>query len=93
MDYTQPDPDLAPSDPSWHKAYAEAFLRFSRELDDLQFHEAFKDAEDLGDYVETIGHLLSFRPHTRQDIERDAYEAVYGKEAADALRALDPDEG
>lgn len=89
MDYDTPQEELAPSDPKWHRKYAALFLRFSRELDALHADEAMSDAEDLGDYVETIATLLTFRPHTMLEIERDAYEDVYGKERADALRASD----
>jgi hypothetical protein len=93
MDYEQKQPDWAPSDPKWHREYANLFLRFSCELDALNeeamgFSEG-DAAEDLGDYVETISTLLTFRPHTNIEVERDAYEDVYGKEAADALRESD----
>lgn len=93
MDYDQKQDGLAPSDPLWHRTYAVLFLKFSRDLDRLN-EEAneFSDedaAEDLGDYVETISCLLTFRPHTVLEIERDAYEIVYGKEAADSLRDSD----
>lgn len=93
MNYEQKQPHMAPSDPKWHRAYARLFLSLSRALDSLN-EEAmtFSEedaAEDLGDYVETIATLISFRPHTDIEIERDAYEDVYGKEAADALRESD----
>lgn len=89
MDYEVEQPELAPRDPKWHLEYAITFLEFSKRLEGLQNQVAMQDAEDLGDYVETIGTLLTFRPHTMTEIERDAYEVVYGKEAADMLRDTD----
>lgn len=90
-DYTEiaEQENWAPRDPNWHMTYATLFTEFSKRLDELQEHPAFAGAEDLGDYVDTISRLLSFRPRTHMPIERDAYEVLHGKEAADALRAWD----
>jgi hypothetical protein len=38
-------------------------------VDDLQNDPDMEHAEDLGDWVETLATLLSFRPLTRNDIE------------------------
>lgn len=87
INYNELIPAMAPSDPKWHLRYAQAFLEFTQTLDELR--DTMGNAEDLGDYVGAIADLLTFRPHTLQDIERDAYEAVYGKDAADSLRRAD----
>lgn len=71
------DPHMAPSDLSWHEDYERAFARFDQDLHKLQEHPAFSDAEDLGDYVETMDTLLSFRPRTRDDIVRKVNREFY----------------
>jgi len=44
-------------------------MEIIRLLDDLQNDPNMEHAEDLGDWVETIATLMSFRPTTRDDIE------------------------
>jgi hypothetical protein len=74
---TEHDPTMAPSDLSWHEQYERVFMRFQNELDALQAHPAFKDAEDLGDYVESITTLHTFRPRSRDDIVRKIQGEIY----------------
>jgi hypothetical protein len=69
---------LSPSDPDWHLQYELVFMRFQYELDQLKELEAFEDAEDLGDYVECLTTLLSFRPRSRWDLVAEA--GVYHEE-------------
>jgi hypothetical protein len=72
------DPEMAPSDLGWHYRYSVWLYSTMDELAKLQEDPAFEDAEDLGDYVETIHTLLTFAPRTRDDIDRAARESVYG---------------
>lgn len=60
---------MAPPDRSWHKLYVRNSLEVQRLLDELQNHPGMEKAEDLGDWVETMATLMSFRPTTRDDIE------------------------
>lgn len=76
----QTDPEMAPSDLSWHAEYERWLQGTQKQLDSLQKHPSFSDAEDLGDYVETISTLLSFAPRTRDDIR------IAVKEELDGLR-------
>lgn len=63
------DAELAPSNVEWHRMYVRNSLQISRLLDELQNHPDMEHAEDLGDWVEAIGTLNTFRPRTRDDIE------------------------
>jgi hypothetical protein len=49
--------------------YVRNSLEISRLLDELQNDPGMEKAEDLGDWVETMSTLMSFRPTTRDDIE------------------------
>lgn len=69
---------MAPSDLNWHRLYAETMNRIWRELFELQNHPSTEDAEDLGDYVDALATLVTFRPTTRVDLEREARDKVYG---------------
>lgn len=62
----------------WCFLYALNMRRIGGLLDELQNHPTFKGTEDLGDYVETLGSLMSFRPHTRDNIEDRAHHEYYG---------------
>jgi hypothetical protein len=63
------DPKMAPPNLAWHRLYVRNSLEVSRLLDELQNHPDMEHAEDLGDWVETMSTLMSFRPTTRDDIE------------------------
>lgn len=66
------DPDMsgmAPPNREWHRMYVRHSMEIIRLCDELQNHPAMEGAEDLGDWIETIGTLMSFRPSTRDDIE------------------------
>jgi len=63
---------LAPPDPTWHLRYELVFMRFEYELAQLKVLESFEHAEDLGDYIECIETLMSFRPRSRWDIQAEA---------------------
>jgi hypothetical protein len=69
--------DMAPPDPEWHLMYAKRMQQISKILDSfydqagLQIHPG---AEDLGDWVETLSSLMSFRPHTDKYFEDAARE-------------------
>lgn len=89
VDYDTPCEGLAPPDLKWHLEFAMAFAMFGKSLEVLMAHPAFKEAEDLGDYVDTISHLLSFRPHTSKAIEQNAYKVVFPN--IDFDRLLDPE--
>jgi hypothetical protein len=80
INWDEPDEDMAPHDLKWHRQYSKTFAIFSSNLELLKAHPAFEGAEDLGDYVDTISHLLSFRPHTRTDIEKDVYTELFGED-------------
>jgi hypothetical protein len=69
--------NLAPPNQEWHMLYATIFWGLTKDLAKLQDHPSFAQAEDLGDWVETISTLTSFRPRTRNDYESEAYEMVY----------------
>ena len=71
------DPTMAPSDLLWHEQYERVFMKFQRDLEELQTHPSFKDAEDLGDYVESITTLHTFRPRTRDDIVRKVRKEIH----------------
>lgn len=77
IDYDTPVPEMAPSDLHWHRQYAKTFALMGKYLDELRAHPSMEGAEDLGDYTETISDLLSFRPHTRPDIEKDVMKEVF----------------
>jgi hypothetical protein len=49
--------------------YVRHSMRIGQLLDELQNSPDMEHAEDLGDWVETIATLMSFRPNTRDDIE------------------------
>jgi hypothetical protein len=63
------DPDMAPPNLAWHRKYVRNHMEMIRLVDDLQNDPDMEHAEDLGDWVETLATLLSFRPLTRNDIE------------------------
>lgn len=63
------DPDMAPPNLAWHRKYVRNHMEMIALVDDLQNDPDMEHAEDLGDWVETLATLLSFRPLTRNDIE------------------------
>jgi len=63
------DESMAPPDLGWHRKYVRNSMEIIALIDDLQNDPRMEGAEDLGDWVETIGTLMSFRPHTRDEIE------------------------
>lgn len=70
----QREEGMAPPDLGWHFQY-EVFLAQSQQaIRELESDPAFKDAEDLGDWLEALGTLLSFAPRSRQDIQQKARE-------------------
>jgi hypothetical protein len=62
------DSSMAPTTLSWHEEYERVFHRFEAELAKLTNDPSFQGAEDLGDYIECISDLITFRPRTRDDI-------------------------
>lgn len=62
-------PEMAPPDLTWHRLYVRNSMRVIELLDEIQNHPGMQHAEDLGDWVETVATLMSFRPNTRDDIE------------------------
>lgn len=66
----------APPDRGWHELYARTMQGMFWELQTLTMHPAFKDAEDLGDFAECLGTLLSFRPRTAESIEKPIREEL-----------------
>lgn len=60
--------ELAPSDLEWHVLYQKTMLTFYPALEVLINHPGFKDAEDLGDYVEALQTMIGFRPSTHPHI-------------------------
>jgi hypothetical protein len=69
---------LAPSDPTWHELYCETMHHMFEDLSRLQNHPAYKDSEDLGDWIEALHTLLSFRPQTDATIEATVRERLFG---------------
>lgn len=70
---------MAPPDLSWHYDYAALMNEFSRRIEQLEeFDPRNEGAEDLSDYLDCLHTLLSFRPHTRVDIEKAARDNVGG---------------
>lgn len=91
-----PDTDwgsLAPPDPTWHRQYAKTFALIYKHLEALRSHPGMQDAEDLGDYIDTIVSLLSFRPHTVREVEEDAYKDVFGADFLDEVMLTDKLDG
>ena len=72
------DESLAPRWVEWHRLYATNNWKITQLLAELREHPAFEDAEDLGDWVETMETLQSFRPRTKVNIERETHVEVYG---------------
>ena len=66
---SEKDESMAPPHLAWHHKYVRNSMEIIRLLDDLQNDPNMEHAEDLGDWVETIATLMSFRPTTRDDIE------------------------
>lgn len=60
---------MAPPNLAWHRKYVRNHMEMIALVDDLQNDPDMEHAEDLGDWVETLATLLSFRPLTRNDIE------------------------
>lgn len=66
----------APSDPEWHEMYARTMQGIFYQLWELQQHPDTKYAEDLGDWIETLTTLMSFRPRTHPAIEEKVKRAL-----------------
>lgn len=66
------EPQLAPPHTRWHYRYAMNMRLIGGLFLELTQDPAFDQAEDLGDYVEAMGTLHSFRPRTREDFEQHA---------------------
>lgn len=88
---------MAPPALEWHYAYELAFQQISEifwELERLQSrlrranNRGVWDDGDLGDYAETIATLLSFMPHTRDDIRKQAKEDFIAARASGEYRSL-----
>jgi len=78
------DPHMAPPDLGWHRRYVEVSHKASDMFQELWDDPRREGAEDLGDWVETIMTLLTFRPRTRDDIEREVQEGLYPREGGEA---------
>lgn len=63
------DAEMAPPNLDWHRKYVRNSMEISKLLDELQNDPNMEQAEDLGDWIEMLGTLMSFRPQTRDDIE------------------------
>lgn len=81
------DETMAPAHLPWHRLYVRNSMEISRLLAELQDHPAMADAEDLGDWVETVATLMSFRPQTRDDIELEVRKEM----SADEFRSKGTD--
>ena len=79
------DSRLAPPDKSWHEEYTRWLHETQRWAMRLQQHPSFELAEDLGDYVETIGTLLSFAPQTRPDIVSKVMKEIHANDPGWAM--------
>jgi hypothetical protein len=71
------DKRLAPPNVAWHEAYERWLHSTMKAAEELKTLEGYDKAEDLGDYVDTIDTLLSFAPHSRDDIHSRIMEEVY----------------
>lgn len=68
--------NMAPPNEAWHRLYATAIAVTNHVWEGLIEDEAFKQAEDLGDWAETIHTLMSFAPRTDETIMREERERV-----------------
>lgn len=76
FDYNTPL-DAAPANAHWHRTYAKGMALVTQMLEKIQKADGYEDAEYLGDYVQTVHNLLTFRPMTLPEIEADARGEVY----------------
>lgn len=60
----------------WNYQYALTMRGIMQLLDHLRQVEGFENSEDLGDYVENLSSMLTFRPWTRRDLEDKARNEV-----------------
>lgn len=85
--------DIAPPNREWHELYVRNCHKASALLMEVTLAAGMAQAEDLGDWVESMSTLMAFRPRTRYDIEtkirQELYPPTEGGEGTDlSMRCL-----
>jgi hypothetical protein len=68
----QIDETMAPTNLAWHYEYVKLMQRIDAEVRAFKDMDVVGEVGDLDDWVDMLSTLLSFRPATRDDIEREA---------------------